>query len=43
MNSFTTEAIGNVELSPLETVWPVVRSSTTVSMSAPDFAASAVA
>ena len=43
MNSFTTDAIGNGLLAPLETIWPVVRSSTTVSMSAPDSAASAVA
>ena len=43
MNSFTTEAIGNDEPSPPETVWPVSRSSTTTEMSAPDFAASATA
>ncbi len=43
MNSFTTDAIGKGWLSPLETIWPVLRSSTTAEMSAPDFAASAVA
>ena len=43
MNSFTTDAIGKGVLAPLETIWPVLRSSTTVSMSAPDLAASAVA
>ncbi len=43
MNSFTTDAIGKGLLAPLETIWPVLRSSTTVSMSAPDLAASAVA
>ena len=34
MNSFTTDAIGKGLLAPLETIWPVLRSSTTVSMSA---------
>ena len=43
MNSLTTEAIGKAWLSPLETIWPVLRSSTTIVMWAPDFAASAVA
>ena len=43
MNSFTTEAIGNDEPLPTETVWPVLRSSTTTDMSAPAFAASATA
>ena len=43
MNSFTTDAIGKGLLSPSETIWPVLRSITTVSMSAPDSAASAVA
>jgi hypothetical protein len=43
MNSFTTDAIGKGLLTPFETIWPVLRSSTTVSMLAPDLAASAVA
>ena len=43
MNSLTTDASGKGLLAPLETIWPVLRSSTTVSMSAPDLAASAVA
>ena len=43
MNSFTTDAIGKDELVPPETSCPVSRSSTAVSMSAPEEAASAVA
>ena len=43
MNSLTTEAMGIASLLPLETIWPVLRSRTVVVMSAPAFAASAVA
>src|SRR5258705_5725236 len=43
MNSLTTEAMGSGVLSPLETVWPVLRSSTTAEMFDPALAASAVA
>ena len=43
MNNLATEATAMVIPLPLETIWPVLRSSTTAEMSAPAFAASAVA
>ena len=43
MNSLTTDARGKGVLARLETISPVLRSSTAVSMTAPEAAASAVA